>query len=422
MTYDVIVIGGGPSGLMACAAAAEQGVHVLLVDKGDRLGRKLGISGGGRCNITNNKDRDELIKNIPGNGRFLFSALSSFGSQEIIAFFEKLGLRFKEEDRGRMFPVSDKAQTVVDALIGKIRSLGVEVRTNRPVDKVLYGDGQVQGIQLKSGEVIEGRTVVIATGGKSVPKTGSTGDGYAWAEAAGHTITDLYPTEVPLTSAEPWIGSRELQGLALRNIALSVWNPKGKKVIEHEGDMLFTHFGISGPAVLRCSQFVVKLRKQFSVRDIMLTIDLFPEFRLDELQSKIMRQAAEEPKKALKNILKSFVPERFIPLLLQKSEVSGDVTYHNIGKQAWSSLVGHLKAFPMIVNGSRSIEEAFVTGGGVHLKELDPRTMGSKLMSGLYFCGEILDVHGYTGGYNITAAFSTGHTAGKSAAEYAKGR
>lgn len=421
MTYDVIVIGGGPSGLMACAAAAEQGAHVLLVDKGDRLGRKLGISGGGRCNITNNKDRDELIKNIPGNGRFLFSALSSFGSQEIIAFFEKLGLRFKEEDRGRMFPVSDKAQTVVDALIRKIRDLGVEIRTNRPVDKVLYGDGQVQGLLLKNGEVIEGRTVVIATGGKSVPKTGSTGDGYAWAEAAGHTITELYPTEVPLTSAEPWIRSRELQGLALRNIALSVWNPKGKKVIEHEGDMLFTHFGISGPAVLRCSQFVVKLRKQFSVRDIMLTIDLFPEFRLDELQSKIMRQAAEEPKKALKNILKSFVPERFIPLLLQKSEVSGDVTYHNIGKQAWTSLVGHLKAFPMIVNGSRSIEEAFVTGGGVHLKELDPRTMGSKLMSGLYFCGEILDVHGYTGGYNITAAFSTGHTAGKSAAEYAKG-
>lgn len=422
MAYDVIVIGGGPSGLMACAAAAEQGVHVLLVDKGDRLGRKLGISGGGRCNITNNKDRDELIKHIPGNGRFLYSALTSFGSQEIIAFFENLGLQFKEEDRGRMFPVSDKAQTVVDALIGKVKALGVQIRTNRPVEQVLYEDGQVRGVRLKTGEVIEGRSVVIATGGKSVPKTGSTGDGYAWAEAAGHTITELYPTEVPVTSAEPWIQSRELQGLALREITLSVWNPKGKKVIEHEGDMLFTHFGISGPAVLRCSQFVVKLRKQFSVRDILLTIDLFPELRPDELQMKIMKQAAGEPKKALKNILKSFVPERFIPLLLQKSKISGDVTYHNVGKQAWSSLIDHLKAFPMMVNGSRSIEEAFVTGGGVHLKELDPRTMGSKLMEGLYFCGEILDVHGYTGGYNITAAFSTGHTAGKSAGAYAKGQ
>lgn len=422
MAYDVIVIGGGPSGLMACAAAAEQGVHVLLVDKGDRLGRKLGISGGGRCNITNNKDRDELIKHIPGNGRFLYSALTSFGSQEIIAFFENMGLQFKEEDRGRMFPVSDKAQTVVDALIGKVKALGVQIRTNRPVDQVLYEDGQVRGVRLKTGEVIEGRAVVIATGGKSVPKTGSTGDGYAWAEAAGHTITELYPTEVPLTSAEPWIQSRELQGLALREITLSVWNPKGKKVVEHEGDMLFTHFGISGPAVLRCSQFVVKLRKQFSVRDILLTIDLFPDLRPDELQSKIMKRAAGEPKKALKNILKSFVPERFIPLLLQKSEISGDVTYHNVGKQAWSSLIDHLKAFPMMVSGSRSIEEAFVTGGGVHLKELDPRTMGSKLMDGLYFCGEILDVHGYTGGYNITAAFSTGHTAGKSAGAYAKGQ
>ncbi|RAV16407.1 NAD(P)/FAD-dependent oxidoreductase [Paenibacillus contaminans] len=417
MNTNVIVIGGGPSGLMAGIAAASHGAEVLLIDKGDKLGRKLGISGGGRCNVTNAKEIDELIKHIPGNGRFLHSAFATFSNRDIIRFFEDLGIRLKEEDRGRMFPVSDRAKTVVDALVGKARSLGVCTRVNHPVAEVLYGDGRVTGIRLRSGETIGCDAVIIATGGKSVPHTGSAGDGYAWAEAAGHTITELYPTEVPLTSREPWIRSKELQGLSLRDITLSVWNAKGKKLIEHEGDLLFTHFGLSGPTALRCSQFVVKALKQSGAPSVRLTIDLFPDKRADELFAESLSLAKSEPKKAVRNVLKGLLQERLIPLLLSKAGIDSDITFDNIPKQPWAELSKLLKAFPVDVNGTLSIEEAFVTGGGVNLKEIDPGTMQSKLTDGLFFCGEILDIHGYTGGYNITAAFVTGYTAGKHAAE-----
>ncbi|WP_282939337.1 NAD(P)/FAD-dependent oxidoreductase [Paenibacillus sp. RC67] len=417
MSYNVIVIGGGPSGLMSCIAAASHGAKVLLIDKGDKLGRKLGISGGGRCNVTNAKELDELIRHIPGNGRFLYSAFAHFSNKDIMAFFEGLGIRLKEEDRGRMFPVSDKAKTVVDALVSKVRSLGVDIRVNSPVRRVLYSGDRVEGVELMDGRRIEAESVVIATGGKSVPHTGSTGDGYAWAEAGGHTITELYPTEVPITSKEPFIRSKELQGLSLRDITLSVWNPKGKKLIEHEGDMIFTHFGLSGPAVLRCSQFVVKALKQFNVPTVRMTLDLFPEMSVDEVYNHTLSLSKADPKKQIKNVLKSAVSERLLPILLNKAGIAEDVTYDNIPKQPWMELAKLLKAFPIEVNGTLSIEEAFVTGGGVNLKEIDPKTMQSKLVSRLFFCGEILDIHGYTGGYNITAAFTTGYTAGMSAAE-----
>jgi predicted Rossmann fold flavoprotein len=259
--------------------------------------------------------------------------------------------------------------------------------------------------------------VIIATGGKSVPHTGSTGDGFPWVEAAGHTVTELYPTEVPLTSNEPFIRSKQLQGLSLRDITLSVWSPKGKKIIEHEGDMIFTHFGISGPTALRCSQFIVKLRKQFQVDTIKVTLDLFPNLSKDQIYKDTLELAKNEAKKAIKNVLKPYIAERLIPLLLQYAALDEALTYDNIPKQQWLELAALCKAFPIAVNGTLSIEEAFVTGGGVHLKEIDPKTMGSKLMKGLYFCGEILDIHGYTGGYNITAAFTTGFNAGMSAAE-----
>lgn len=420
MIYDVIVIGGGSAGLMASIAASENGESVLLLDKGDKLGRKLGISGGGRCNVTNAKEIDELIKNIPGNGRFLHSALATFSNKDIVAFFEGLGIRLKEEDRGRMFPVSDKAKTVVDSLVQQVRHQGVRIETNSPVSSVLYQDGKTIGVKLPSGEVVHGRSVIVATGGKSVPHTGSTGDGYAWAEAAGHSITDLFPTEVPLTSREAFIQSKELQGLSLRNISLSVWNPKGKKVIEHDGDMIFTHFGLSGPTVLRCSQFVVKLMKQFDVNTVKLTIDLLPDKSADTIYTETLALAKNEQKKIIRNVLKSYLPEKLIPLLLLKAGLHGETTFDNIPKQEWLTLAKLVKAFPVSVSGTLSIEEAFVTGGGVNLKEIDPKTMQSKLMNGLFFCGEILDVHGYTGGYNITAAFTTGYTAGKHAALYAK--
>lgn len=235
--YDVIVVGGGPSGLMACIAASGNGAKTLLADKGDKLGRKLGISGGGRCNVTNNKEPQELIKHIPGNGRFLYSVLAAFGPRDIIDFFDRLGIAFKEEDRGRMFPVSDKAKTVVDTLVAQVLRQGVDIRTNSPVRELLFHEGRVCGVRLRSGEELRSRCVVVATGGKSVPHTGSTGDGYAWAVAAGHTITELYPTEVPITSSDAFILDKEVQGLSLRDIELTVWNGKGKPLVTHEGDM-----------------------------------------------------------------------------------------------------------------------------------------------------------------------------------------
>ncbi|NOU73095.1 aminoacetone oxidase family FAD-binding enzyme [Paenibacillus sp. LMG 31458] len=419
MTYDVIVIGGGSAGLMASIAASVDGAKVLLVDKGDKLGRKLGISGGGRCNVTNNKDMDELIKHIPGNGRFLYSALTHFSNKDIIDFFENLGIRLKEEDNGRMFPISDKAKTVVDALIGQVRRQGVEIRTNSPVKQVLYKDGSVQGVRLQSGETMSSRAVIIASGGCSVPHTGSTGDGYAWAEAGGHTITQLFPTEVPLTSKEAFIRSRELQGLSLRDVTLSVWNAKGKSIISHRGDMLFTHFGLSGPIALRCSQFVVKELNKSERKEVLLTVDLFPDQSTDDVYNQSMALAKADAKKAIKNVLKTLLSDRLIPIMLEKSGLDDQLTYDNIPKQKWLELCKLMKAFPVIVKGTLSIEEAFVTGGGVQLKEIDPSTMQSKLVNGLYFCGEILDIHGYTGGYNITAAFSTGYMAGKNAAQQA---
>lgn len=415
-SYDVIVIGGGPSGLMASVAAGVHGASVLLLDKGERLGRKLAISGGGRCNVTNRLPLDEIIKNIPGNGRFMYSPFSIFNNEDIIEFFEDLGIQLKEEDRGRMFPISDKAKNVVQALLKKVKEAGVEIRTNTPVSTVLYDHQKVKAVKLQSGEEIAAASIIIAVGGKSVPHTGSTGNGYAWAEKAGHHITELFPTEVPLTSKEVFIKDKSLQGLALRNIHLSVLNPKGKKIIKHEGDLLFTHFGLSGPAVLRCSQFVVKALKKFDVPEILMQIDMFPQLSSDDLLKDILERAAAEPKKAFKNILKPILPERLLPLLFQKAKLQEDLTYDHLPKTEMLLLIKTLKEFPVLVNGTLSIEEAFVTGGGVDIKDIHPKSMESKKMEGLYFCGEILDIHGYTGGYNITCAFSTGYVAGKNAA------
>ncbi len=416
MDYDVIVIGGGSAGLMAAIAASKRRAGVLLLDKGDKLGRKLGISGGGRCNVTNNKDTDELIRHIPGNGRFLYSSLANFNNKDIIAFFENLGIRLKEEDNGRMFPVTDRAKTVVDTLVGQVRKQGVDIRVNAPVDTVMYEGGRVAGVRLRSGETLSCRAVIVASGGKSVPQTGSTGDGYAWAEKAGHTITELFPTEVPLTSNEPFITSKELQGLSLRDVALSVWSAKGKRIVEHRGDMIFTHFGVSGPIALRCSQFVVKELKASRAGNVETAIDLMPDKSPDEVYAETLKLAEQEPKKAVKNVLKACLPEKMIPPLLRGAELAETTTFDNLPRQSWSRLCGLIKRFPIRVYGTLSIEDAFVTGGGVSLKEIDPKTMESKLMDGLYFCGEILDIHGYTGGYNITAAFSTGYTAGTHAA------
>ncbi|PGZ97776.1 aminoacetone oxidase family FAD-binding enzyme [Bacillus pseudomycoides] len=419
MHYDVIVIGGGPSGLMAAIGAAEEGARVLLLDKGDKLGRKLAISGGGRCNVTNRLPLDEIVKHIPGNGRFLYSAFSIFNNEDIIQFFEKLGVKLKEEDHGRMFPVSNKAQSVVDALLTRLKELRVTIRTNLPVKTVEYENGQPKAVILQNGEVLETNHVVIAVGGKSVPHTGSTGDGYAWAEKAGHTITELFPTEVPILSNEPFIRDRTLQGIALRDVELSVLNPKGKAVISHKMDMLFTHFGVSGPAALRCSQFVVKTMKKFKTNTVTMSIDALPDENSEQLFQRMMKQIKEEPKKGLKNVLKGYVPERYFLFLLEKNEIDGSQQCGQISHEKIRALAADFKGFTFTVNGTQPLEKAFVTGGGVSVKEINPKEMSSKLMNGLYFCGEVLDIHGYTGGYNITSALVTGRIAGMTAGQNA---
>lgn len=414
--YDVIVIGGGPSGLMASIAAAEGKARVLLIDKGNKLGRKLAISGGGRCNVTNRLPVDEIIRHIPGNGRFLYGAFSVFNNEDIISFFENLGIELKEEDHGRMFPVSDRAQSVVDAMLSLMERLGVEIRVNSPVKEVLFAEDQVSGVLLESGEKISSNAVVIASGGKSVPHTGSSGDGFPWAESAGHTISELFPTEVPVTSAETFIKEKTLQGLSLRDVALSVLNPKGKAIITHRMDMIFTHLGISGPAVLRCSQFVVKAQKKWKIDEVMMSIDALPDMKQEDLFQDIQQKMKEEPKKAIKNALKGLVPERYLLFLMDLNEIDPSALCASISTEKLRAFAISCKQFRFAVNGTLPLEKAFVTGGGVSVKEIEPKTMASKLMPGLFFCGEVLDIYGYTGGYNITSALVTGRLAGANAA------
>lgn len=417
-TYDVIVIGGGPAGLMAAISASAQGARVCLVEKGGKLGRKLIISGGGRCNVTNAKELNELIKEMPGNGRFMFSAFAQFSNQDIIRFFEGLGVKLKEEDRGRMFPTTDKAITVANALITRMQQQGVEVRLNSPVEQVLYGE-RCRGIRLRTGEELLAPCIVIAVGGCSVPQTGSTGDGYAWAREAGHTITDLYPTEVPLTANDPYILDRSLQGLSLRNIEMTLFDPKGKRLSTQEGDMIFTHFGLSGPAALRMGHYVSVAQRKFGQVPLRLVLDLMPEKTADEIYQESWKRLEEQPKKTIKNGLKGYLPERLIPLLLQLAGIDENTTFSHLSKQKWLQWSCLVKAIPFTITGTLSLEEAFITGGGVNVKEIDPKTMQSRLMPGLFFAGEVMDVHAHTGGYNITIAFSSGFVAGKHSAHEA---
>lgn len=412
---DVIVIGGGPSGLMAAIAAAEQNKKVMLIEKGPKLGKKLAISGGGRCNVTNRLSQEEIVKHIPGNGRFLYSPFTIFNNEDIIAYFENLGVKLKEEDHGRMFPVSNRAQDVVDALLGELKRLHVEIRLNTPVQKLLMDEEKIYGVRLENGEELRAKAVIVAVGGKAVPQTGSTGDGYPWAERAGHTVTSLFPTEVPLTSKEEFIVKRELQGLSLRDVAVSVLNKKGKPLITHQMDMLFTHFGLSGPAILRCSQFAVKEFRKTGGEPVTIRIQTLTEHNEETAFQMLMKTAKEEPKKAVKNLWKALAPERWLLFLLERAGIDPSSAANELSQEKMRALAHELVSFTMLVHGSQSLDKAFVTGGGVSIKEIEPKTMASKKKTGLYFCGEILDIHGYTGGYNITAALVTGRVAGLSA-------
>lgn len=413
--YQTIIIGGGPSGLMAAAAASTNSDDILLIEKKKGLGRKLKISGGGRCNVTNRLPYDEIIKNIPGNGKFLYSPFSVFDNESIIHFFESRGVKLKEEDHGRMFPVSNKAQDVVDTLTHTIQQNKVEVMEESTVHSIAYTEDQTFQVTLNDQQQFTSKSLIIATGGTSVPQTGSTGDGYKFAEALGHTITELFPTEVPITSAEPFIKQKRLKGLSLKNVALSVLKKNGKQRITHQMDMIFTHFGISGPAALRCSQFVYKEQKNQKKQDIQMQLDVFPELSTNDLEVQIRSLLKETPDKYVKNSLHGLIEERYLLFMLEQAGVTEEITAHHISNVQINELVKLLKGFIFSVNGTLPIDKAFVTGGGVSLKEIHPKTMMSKIVPGLFLCGEVLDIHGYTGGYNITSALVTGHVSGTNA-------
>ena len=415
--YQTIVIGGGPSGIMAAISASQNNQRVLLIEKKQGLGRKLKISGGGRCNVTNNLPYEEIIKNIPGNGKFLYSPFSLFDNQSIIQFFESRGLKLKEEDHGRMFPVTDKSQDVLDVLVSELNKQHVEVLENSPVSAITMSDNDFT-VTLENGKTYDGQTVVIATGGTSVPHTGSTGDGYTFAKAFGHSITDLFPTEVPIRSNEPFIREQTLKGLSLKDVALSVLRKNGKKRITHQMDMLFTHFGISGPAALRCSQFIYKEQQQQKRQDIQMQLDVFPSMNEEQVKQQIIQLMKSQPDKIIKNALKGLIETRYLHFMLEQAHIDLETTYHHLSMQQINDLAHQFKAFTFTVNGTLPLEKAFVTGGGVSIKEIVPTTMGSKCQDGLFLCGEVLDIHGYTGGYNITSALVTGYVAGYYAGQY----
>lgn len=413
----VIIVGGGTSGLMASVSAAMAGAEVVLLDKNPSLGRKLLLTGGTRCNVTNIRSRDEIIKHIPGNGRFLHSAFSQFDNQDIIEFFESRGVRLKEEDHGRMFPITDSAKTILNTFIEEIKRLGINVRTNVKVKTIRTSEGRFQAVELDTGERIEADAVILAMGGKSYPKTGSTGDGYGVTRSVGHTITPLFATEVPLTSDETFIKDGTLRALSLRNVELSVVNQKGKAVVSHQMDMIFTHFGISGPAVLRCSSFVYQLQQKEQQKRIKMRLNVQPDLSRQELESQWQEWLRVAPQKTIKTHLKEWMPERYAEFLLEQTAISAQKSLEKITAQEQMKLLDAVQKFEFTVNGSLPIEKGFVTGGGIQLKEVDPRTLESKVTAGVYFCGELLDIHGYTGGYNITAAFVTGYVAGLHAAQ-----
>jgi predicted Rossmann fold flavoprotein len=327
-------------------------------------------------------------------------------------------VKLKEEDHGRMFPATDKSTTVAETLIAHLRALGAQIRLQTAVRELLMEDGACVGIRLASGEALRAPEVVVCVGGMSVPKTGSTGDGYPWARAAGHTITPLFATEVPILLGEPWIHDKSLQGLSLRDVALTLTNAKGKKLTTQTGDMVFTHFGVSGPAALRLGHYVsVGLAR--AEGPLTLAIDLAPDRHADQIRAELLGLLAESPKKALKNVLVGWQPERILLLLMQLADLDPEATPAHLPKAGLQRLAELVKRLPGRVTGTRSIEEAFVTGGGVALKELDPKTLASRRTSGLSFAGEVLDVHAHTGGYNITVALSSGFVAGSWAAKRA---
>lgn len=404
---QILVIGAGPAGMMAAIRAAENGAAVTLLEKMKRPGRKMMITGKGRCNITNAADVPEIIRNIHGNGAFLNSSMRAFDNQDVMEFFRQQGVPVKVERGNRVFPVSDKAQDVVDAMVHRLHELDVRIELEMPVADILLQEGRVAGVRTKSGAHYKADAVILAVGGASYPGTGSTGDGYEMARKLGHTVVPLRPSLVPLETEEEWV--KDVQGLSLRNVRATLL-AGGEKVQEMFGEMMFTHFGVTGPIILSMSRRAAKCLAEGKF--VELELNLKPALTPEKLDARIQRDFEQHIRKSLKNGLLDLLPHKLIEPVLDCAYLDPEKPVHQVTAEERHRLAETLQHLTLTITKTRPLAEAIVTAGGVSVREINPKTMESKLVPGLYFAGEVVDVDAYTGGYNLQAAFSMGNAAG----------
>lgn len=405
---NVVITGGGPAGMMAAITAARRGFKVTLVEKNEKLGKKLFITGKGRCNITNAGDTEDLFNSIVTNRKFMFSSFNGFSNYDTLGFFDELGLQIKIERGNRVFPESDHSSDVIGALNRELKRLSVDVRLNTEVKDIIVNDGKATGVVIKcSGKesTIQADNVIVATGGNSYQSTGSTGDGYRFARKLGHSVTPILPALVPFNVAEDW--ESDLQGLSLKNVSIAVLDGK-QEIYSDFGEMLFTHFGVSGPLILSASSFAARRIKEHPLK---LIIDLKPALSQEQLDERILRDFDEEKNKAFKNSLDKLLPKKMIPVIVRLSDIDGNKKVNEITKQERQRLVSLIKELELTITGLRGFNEAIITQGGINVREINPTTMESKLVKNLYFAGEVLDVDALTGGFNLQIAWSTGYAA-----------
>ena len=402
----VLIVGGGAAGMLSSVFAARRGHEVCLYEKNEKLGKKLYITGKGRCNLTNACDMEGLLESVRTNARFLYSAFYGFTNQDVMAFFEQEGLKIKTERGGRVFPLSDKSADVLDTLRRSMKKAGVQIYLNTEVKEVLAKDGRAAGLLLADGRRVEGDAVMVATGGLSYPVTGSTGDGFRFARELGHKVTACQPSLTPFNVREDFV--KELQGLSLKNVELRIFNGK-KEVFREFGEMLFTHFGISGPLVLTASSFVGALAAKQELRAV---LDLKPALTAEQLDQRVLRDFDSNSNKSFKNAVGGLFPAKLTPVMIAKSGIDPDKKVHDISREERQRFTALIKNLEMTVTGLRDYREAIITKGGVAVKEINPSTMESKLVPGLYFIGEVLDLDAVTGGFNLQIAWSTAYAAG----------